>query len=96
MDVLPGVMSDEFCDPESELLRCYPLSHDECRQNIEQITVSCANNYSAEIPAKLGRADAANWGGTIGNCTKNGVLQLIQSKNLTAANDACRQIVEEM
>lgn len=96
MNVLPTTMSDEFCDSESELLQCYPLSQDDCHQNVEAITTNCVNSYSGEIPARLGKAAASTWGGTIGNCTKNGILQMIEAKNLTANDEACRQTVEDM
>jgi hypothetical protein len=89
-------MSEEFCDSESELLQCYPLSKDECHQNVEQITTSCMSSYDAEIPARMGKAAATTWGGTIGNCTKNGILQMIDAKNLTPNSDACRQTVADM
>lgn len=94
--VLPRTMSDEFCDSESELLRCYPMSKDDCHQNVEQVTLDCLNHYSNEIPAKIGRADAITWGGNIGNCTKNGMLQVIDSKSLSPTNEACRQTIENM
>jgi hypothetical protein len=96
MNVLPTTMSEEFCDPDSELLQCYPMSKDECSKSVEQVTANCANSYSDRIPSHLGRTDAANWGGTIGNCTKDGILQVIESQNLTPASDACKQTVENM
>jgi hypothetical protein len=96
MSVLPGAMSDEFCDSNSELLQCYPMAKDECHKSVEQITVSCENNYTAEIPSHLGKAAATTWGGTIGNCTKDGILQMIETENLTPQNEECRQTVAEM
>jgi hypothetical protein len=96
MNVLPTAMSDEFCDSDSDLLQCYPMSKEDCHKSVEQITVNCTNNYSGEIPAHLGKAAATTWGGTIGNCTKDGILQMIASENLAPANDECRQTVEDM
>lgn len=95
-NVLPGAMSDEFCDPESDLLQCYPMSKDDCHKQVEQIAMNCTHSYDAEIPAHLGKAAASTWGGTIGNCTKNGILQLIESENLTPSNEECRQTVQDM
>jgi hypothetical protein len=96
MNVLPGAMSDEFCASDSDLLQCYPMSKEDCHKSVEQITQNCTNNYSSEIPAHLGKAAAATWGGTIGNCTKDGILQMIASENLTPSSDECRQTVEDM
>jgi hypothetical protein len=96
MSALPHAMSDEFCDSDSEILQCYSMSQDDCHQSVEQITTNCENHYSDEIPSHMAKVDASSWGGTIGNCTKTGILQLIQSQNLTPASDECRQNVENM
>jgi hypothetical protein len=96
MKVLPGAMSDEFCESDSDIMQCYSLSHEDCRQNVSAITTQCEQNYANEIPSHMATADTATWGGTIGNCTKDGMLQLIQSKNMTPASDACRASVENM
>jgi hypothetical protein len=94
--MLPGAMSDEFCSTENPLMQCYHLSSDDCRDSVKEITTSCEDNYSSEIPTHLGKNDTANWGGTIGGCTKDGMLQLIESKNITPESEACRQTVADM
>ena len=80
LQALPEPMSDEFCNADSAYLRCYPLSKEDCSQQVRALTVDCEQHYDAEMPDSMGNTDMTRWGGRIGTCAEDSLIQNLKTK----------------
>ncbi|MCU1500193.1 MAG: hypothetical protein JWM47_4146 [Acidimicrobiales bacterium] len=92
---LPATLSSDLC-AEHELFRsCFPVSEDECHQRTQAIAASCEIQYRAAFPTIESDSQAAQLGGSIGECTGNKLYENLDATYPLNESESCKRILDE-